>query len=212
MHREVKIAIIYYSFTGNTAKLAGVVAEGAREIEKTNVGLFQLPEVSNGNHEGKAPDQNPVATVDDLVNSDGVAFGSPTHFGSYAYQWKAFIDQMTPVWLSNKLVNKPVAFFCSAGSLHGGEEVTLISMMIPLMNLGMIPVGIPYPIQGENPDFDAGSPYGAISVSGHTHANSLTDADKKMARILGNRLAIMAHILNCNCEECSRLIPLMKKL
>lgn len=211
MHREVNISVIYYSYTGNTAQLAEIVAEGVKEIEKTSVSIFQIAEIP-GDKVGdkKAILTHPVATLENFINSDGVAFGTPTHFGSFSYQWKSFMDQMTPAWLSSKLVNKPVSLFCSAGAMHGGEELTLISMMIPLFNLGMIPVGIPFPIQGESPDFDAGSPYGAISVTGHTH--QLSQADKKIARILGNRLAMMTHILNCNCEECSRFLPLMKKL
>jgi NAD(P)H dehydrogenase (quinone) len=123
-----------------------------------------------------------------------------------------FIDQLTPSWLKGQLAGKPVAFFCSAGSMHGGEEATLISTMIPFFNLGMIPVGIPYPIAGESPDFDSGSPYGAIFVSGHKGENQLSEGDMKVARMLGKRLASFSHLLNCDCQKCSVFKQEMQKL
>ncbi len=144
-----------------------------------------------------------VATVEDLVEADGIAFGTPVHFGSFASQIKQFIDQLSPVWMQSKMVNKPAAVFCSAGSLHGGEEVTLISLMIPLFNLGMIPIGIPYPIQGEGPEFDAGSPYGAIYVNKAKSQIGMLENDRKVAQILGQRLAKMTQLLNCGCEKCN---------
>lgn len=90
------------------------------------------------------------ATIDDLISADAVAFGTPVHFGSFASQIKQFIDQLSPVFVKGQMVNKPAAVFCVSGRLHGGEELTLISLMIPLLNLGMIPVGIPFKAQDRN--------------------------------------------------------------
>lgn len=220
MAKKVKILVLFYSFTGNTAKLAKYIAEGAEEISDTEVEIKQIPEtlpkeVFEKNPEVKSVREDldreyPFATVDDLVNADAVAFGSPTHFGSFAFQWKQFIDQLTPAWLGQKLINKPATFFCTAGSMHGGEEATLLSMMIPVLNLGMIPIGIPYPIQGEGPDFDSGSPYGAVAVS--RGKAELSEGDKKVARILGRRLAAMAHILNCDNQKCQECKVMMQKV
>lgn len=210
-----KILVLFYSLTGATAKLAQEIATGAEGVESAQVSVKRVPELLPNSFFLENPHlketkerlekEFPLATTEDLVNADGLALGTPVHFGSFASQIKNFIDSLSPVWLQGKLVNKPAAVFCSAGSLHGGEEVALTSLMMPLLSLGMVPVGIPYPIQGEGPDFDAGSPYGAIFVTGHRGENELSEGDKKVAQLLGRRLAIMAHTLNCECEDCSRL-------
>lgn len=218
--KKIKILVLFYSFTKNVADLARYIGDGASSVKNTEVVIKQVPETLsedffNNNLKIKSSREElnkefSIATIDDLINADGVAFGTPTHFGSFAAQVKQFIDQLTPAWLQGKLINKPAAVFCTCGSTHGGEELTLLSLMIPLLNLGMIPVGIPYPIQGENTDFDAGSPYGAIYVTGN--GRQLSEADKKVARILGNRLATTAHLLNCACVACGDCRDLTKKL
>ena len=208
--RKIKVLVLFYSFTGNAAKLAKAIAAGAKAVPDTEVIIKQVRETLPAEFFATRPKlkkvreslnaQYPIATADDLVEADAIAFGTPTHFGSFASQLKEFIDQLSPIWLQGKLVNKPAALFCTAGSLHGGEEATLISLMIPLINLGMIPTGIPYPVQGESSDFDAGSPYGAVYVTGG--GKQLSTADKKVARILGARLASLAWTLNCECPKC----------
>ena len=220
--KRVTILVLFYSFTGATSELAKVVAEGANSVAGADVTIKQMPETLPESFFDDKPKlkaaraalnkEFPAATLDDLTSADGIALGSPTHFGSFASQWKAFFDQLSPVWLEGKLVNKPVALFCTAGSMHGGEEATLLAMMTPLLNLGMVPVGIPYPIQGESPDFDAGSPYGAIFVTGHKGEKKMTEADKKVARILGIRLATMTRLLNCGCEACGLCQTMSGKL
>lgn len=195
---QFKILVLFYSFTGKTAQLAQYIAEGAREIDGAVVEIKQVPELIPG----KGNFANvPIATMEDLTSADGVAFGTPVHFGSFASQLKQFIDQLSPVFVKGTMVGKPAAFFCSAGSMHGGEEAALISTMIPLLNLGMIPIGVPYPIQGEGSDFDAGSPYGAVFVSGHKGDQEISEGDKKIARILGKRLAAMAKIIKFGCAN-----------
>ncbi len=218
--KRVKILVLFYSFTGAVAQLAKFIAEGAVGVVNTEVVIKQVPETLPKEFfankpklkkiRGRLDKEFPVATVEDLVKADGIAFGTPTHFGSFASQMKQFIDQLSGQWLAGKLLNKPAAIFCAAGSTHGGEELTLLSMMIPLFNLGMIPVGIPYPIQGESPGFDAGSPYGAIYVTGG--GRKLSEADKKVARILGMRLATLTQILNCGCQACNFCHELNKKV
>lgn len=207
-----KILVLFYSFTGHTAKLAEYIAEGAKEINGAEVTVKQVPElipesVFEGKPELKKAKESfahiPVANLDDLKLADGVAFGTPVHFGSFASQLKQFIDQLSPVFIKGTMVGKPAAIFTSSGSTHGGEEAALLSMMIPLLNLGMVPIGVPYPIQGESSEFDAGSPYGAIFVSGHKGDLELSEGDKKVARILGKRLSAMAKVIKYGCSTFS---------
>lgn len=218
MESSAKILVLFYSLTGKTAQLAEVVAEGAREIEGVEVEVKQVPELMSAEQMAAHPDlvaarqsfaHIPLATKEDLTGADGVAFGSPVHFGSFASQFKQFIDQLSPVFVKGSMVGKPAACFVTGGSIHGGEEAALLSMMIPLLNLGMLPVGIPYPIQGKGPDFDAGSPYGAVYTTGHKGERELTEDDKMIARLLGKRLAAVTKIMKHGCEnlpECSFLL------
>lgn len=216
---KAKILVLFYSFTGNTAKLAEEVAVGARSVAGAEVEIKQVPEMLEKSFYDEKPalkkirrqldGKYQIATIEDMETADGIAFGTPTHFGSFASQLKQFIDQLSGDWLKGRLVSKPAAVFCSSGSLHGGEELTLLSLMIPLFNLGMIPVGIPYPIQSEGPGFDAGSPYGAIYVA--KGGKDIAKEDKKAARVLGIRLAAMAKLMKCGCEHCGICYDLMKK-
>lgn len=210
MDTKVKILVLFYSFTGKTALLAEHIAEGAKEIDGVVVEIKQVPELIPAEVFEKNPalkavkdslSNIPVATIEDLTSSDGVAFGTPVHFGSFASQLKQFIDQLSPVFIKGTMVGKPAAIFASSGSTHGGEEAAMLSLMIPLLNLGMIPIGVPYPIAGEGPEFDAGSPYGAIYVSGHKGDAGLDGGDIKVARILGKRLAALAKVIRHGCNN-----------
>ncbi len=217
METNFKILVLFYSFTGHTAELAKYIAEGAKEIDGAEVEIKQVPElipesVFESKPELKKMKESfaniPVALIEDMISADGVAFGTPVHFGSFASQLKQFIDQLSPVFIKGTMVGKPAAFFTSSGSMHGGEEAALLSLMIPMLNLGMLPIGVPYPIQGEGSDFDAGSPYGAVYVSGHKGDKEILEADKKIARILGKRLSAMAKIIKYGCisfPECQFL-------
>lgn len=207
-----KVLVLFYSLGGGVSLLAREVARGVSSVPNTDVEIKRVPElipdeVFANNPKMLARRKNierafPLATIDDLIKADGIAFGTPVHFGSFASQIKQFIDQLSSVWHRRQLVNKPAAVFCSTGTLHGGEEVTLTSLMMPLFHLGMIPVGIPYPIQGEDPNFDAGSPYGAIFVNRAGHWKGMTANEKKAGRILGQRLAHMTHLMSCKCATC----------
>ena len=217
MDYKLKILVLFYSFTGHTAKLAEYIAQGAREIDGAEVQIKQVQELLpesffEGKPELKKIKESfaniPVASLEDLTTADGVAFGTPVHFGSFASQLKQFIDQLSPVFIKGTMVGKPAAIFTSVASTHGGEEAALLSLMIPLLNLGMIPIGVPYPIQGEGSDFDAGSPYGAVYVSGHKGDKELGEGDIKVAKILGKRLSAMAKVVKYGCisfPECQFL-------
>lgn len=207
--KKFKILVLFYSFGGHTANLARFIAEGAREIEGAEVVVKQVPELLPESFFDNKPELKkaresfshiPIASIEDLTSADGVAFGTPVHFGSFASQIKQFIDGLSPVFIKGTMVSKPAALFCSAGSIHGGEEAALLSLMIPLLNLGMLPVGVPYPIQGEGVEFDSGSPYGAIFMSGHKGDKELTEGDVKIAQILGKRLSAMTKIITSGAE------------
>lgn len=207
----IHILVVFYSFAGHTAMLAKHIADGAMSVDGVHVDVRQVPELLPESFFAKndalqearrAFAKVPIATVSDLIKADGVAFGTPVHFGSFASQMKQFIDQLSPIFIKGSLVNKPAALFTSSGSMHGGEEVALLSLMVPLLNLGMLPVGVPYPVQGAGPEFDAGSPYGAIFVSGNKGKNKLSDGDTKVAQLLGRRLAAVAKVMKHGVEAC----------
>jgi NAD(P)H dehydrogenase (quinone) len=136
----------------------------------------------------------PQAANEDLLWADGVAFGSPTRYGNMSAQLKSFLDQTGKLWLSGALVGKVAAVFCTTSTMHGGQESTLLSMMIPLFHLGYVVHGLPY-AEAEQMSMDeihGGSPYGVSSVSGANAARPPTEIDLTLARALGRRLAIVA--------------------
>ena len=208
---KIKILVVFYSLAGHTAMLAKHIAEGAASVDGVTVTVKQVPELLPDSVFAKNEElqqkravfaRTPVASVSDLIHADGIAFGTPVHFGSFASQLKQFLDQLSPVYVKGTLVNKPAALFTSSGSTHGGEEVALLSLMVPLLNLGMLPIGVPYPVQGTGPEFDAGSPYGAIFVSGHKGEKKLNEGDAKVAHLLGQRLAAVTKVMKHGVEAC----------
>ncbi len=199
---RVNVAVIFYSMYGNTAVLARAVADGAERVG-ASVRLRQVAELVPKEAIQRSPRMLatkealasiPIATNDDLLWADGVAFGSPTRYGNMSAQLKNFIDQTGRLWLSGALVGKIAGVFCSTSTMHGGQESTLLSMMIPLFHLGFIVHGLPYAEveQMSMEDIHGGSPYGASSVSGPDAARPPTEIDLTLARALGRRLAIVA--------------------
>ncbi|MGQ9543528.1 MAG: NAD(P)H:quinone oxidoreductase [Candidatus Bathyarchaeia archaeon] len=205
--KEVKILIVFYSMYGNTARLATAVAEGVEEVKGAKAILKQVPElipqhVIDSNPKIKAVKERlkniPVATVQDLAEADGVIFGTPTRFGNMCSQLKQFIDQTGALWLEGKLAGKPAGVFTSTSTLHGGQETTIISTMIPLLHHGMVLVGVPYSESRLlDMEFGGGSPYGPSAVVGPEADRPPTDRDLAIARTLGRRIAEVAKKL-CN--------------
>lgn len=198
----MNVAVIFYSMYGNTAALARAVAEGA-ERAGASVRLRQVAELVPPDVVAQTPRLRaarealapiPLATNDDLLWANGVAFGSPTRYGNMCAQLKNFLDQTGKLWLSGELVGKVAAVFCSTSTMHGGQETTLVSMMIPLFHLGFVVHGLPYAEaeQMSMEDIHGGSPYGASSVSGPNGERPPTEIDLTLARALGRRLAITA--------------------
>lgn len=194
---SARIAVIFYSMTGNVAVLARAIARGAAE-EDARVRLRRVEELlppdklSEAARRAQAQIADvPLATLDDLVWADGIAFGSPTRYGNMAAQLKQFIDGTGALWLKGALVGKVASVFTSTGTQHGGQESTLLTMMVPLFHLGFLLMGLPYAEsrQMEMESIHGGSPYGVSSVSGMGADRTPTETDLSLARALGRRLA-----------------------
>jgi NAD(P)H dehydrogenase (quinone) len=185
-----KILILYFSRHGTTAEMANHIARGVESVDGAEAILRTVPDVSNVCEKVAAsiPDHGaPYATLEDLKNCDGLALGSPTHFGNMAAPLKYFIDSTTEIWFSGVLSGKPAGVFTSTGSMHGGQESTLLSMMLPLMHHGMLIIGLPYTETALRETTSGGTPYGPSHVSLNNAV--LSDQEKKLCRALGTRLA-----------------------
>ncbi len=186
----VNILVLYYSRDGTTKSMAQNIAHGIASIPDAEAILRTVPKISAVCE--KTADEIPesgalYATLDDLKNCDGLALGSPTHFGNMAASLKYFIDNTTEVWFSGALTNKPAAVFTSTGSMHGGQETTLLSMMLPLLHHGMILLGIPSSETALRETQTGGTPYGASHVA--HNQSSLSKDEKALCFSLGTRLA-----------------------
>ncbi|NOS90161.1 MAG: NAD(P)H:quinone oxidoreductase [Methylococcaceae bacterium] len=189
----VNILILYYSRNGSTAAMANLIARGVEAVKGAEAVLRTVPEVSAVCEKTAAtiPAQGAVyASLDDLRQCDGLALGSPTHFGNMAAPLKYFIDNTTPVWFSGALSGKPAGVFTSTGSLHGGQESTLLSMMLPLLHHGMLVMGLPYSEAALRETTTGGTPYGP-SHSALEQA-PLSEHEKQLCIALGTRLATTA--------------------
>lgn len=189
------ILVLYYSVHGTTKTLAQHIARGIESVGDCNALLRTVPRVSP-NTEATAPaipdEGAPYATLDDLKNCSALALGSPTHYGNMTADMKYFWDNTTELWLAGTLIDKPACVFTSTGSMHGGQEATLLSMMIPLLHHGMLLMGLPYNQSQLNTTTQGGTPYGASHVSGVTQKNEFTSDETQLAQAQGKRLAEMA--------------------
>ena len=190
-----EILILYYSRSGHTQALAQYIAQGVESVRGTVARLRTVPPVAAVTKTAQLPvppDGSPYAEADDLEQCIGLAMGSPTRFGNMAAPLKHFLDQTTPQWLSGALAGKPACVFTSTGSLHGGQETTLLSMMLPLLHHGMVLVGVPYTENDLLTTDAGGTPYGASTLAGTDGARSLTAAEMRIAIAQGKRLAQIA--------------------
>jgi NAD(P)H dehydrogenase (quinone) len=189
------ILIVYYSRTGSVAQLARLLARGVEEVPGMQARVRSVPPVAPVTQTAQPPvpeEGAPYATLDDLRECAGYAFGSPTRFGNMAAPLKHFLDSTVAEWASGALVGKPAAFFTSTATMHGGQETTLVSMMLPLLHHGAVIVGLPYTEAALNTTASGGTPYGASHVSGSDGERGITDHERELARALGRRLATVA--------------------
>ncbi len=190
-----EILVLYYSRQGSTAALARQVCRGVETVAGMQARLRTVPPLTVTTERPDPPVPNegpPYATHEDLIQSCGLILGSPTRFGNMAAPLKFFLDGTSALWLSGALSNKPAGVFTSTQTLHGGQETTLLSMMLPLLHHGMYLVGLPYSEPGLTETRSGGSPYGAshvATVSGH---GELSEAERDLARALGARVAALA--------------------
>ena len=189
------ILVLYYSATGSVRRLAEAVARGVESVDGMRARVRTVPKVApvTGRIEPSVPpDGAPYVEARDLAECAGLALGSPTRFGNMAAPLKYFIDGLGPEWTRGTLAGKPAAVFTSTATMHGGQEATLVSMMMPLLHHGMVIVGIPYTEPELNATRTGGTPYGATHVSGPANDRPVSDDESKLGFALGKRLATIA--------------------
>lgn len=182
------ILVLYYSKHGNTSKMAKLIARGIESQEHTNAIIRTVPSIGDEEHKSK----DALVTQEDLSVCDGLILGSPARFGNMAAPLKTFVDDTGLAWFSGTLSNKPGAVFTSSSSLHGGQEATLLSMIVPLLHHGMLIVGLPYTEKSLLQTKSGGTPYGASHWSGNESERSIDKHEKNLCIALGKRVAIVA--------------------
>ena len=189
---DLPILVLYYSRHGATRKLAELIAQGIESVPGCEARLRTVPAVSTVAEavEPAIPLEGaPYAELRDLEECAGLALGSPTRFGNMAAPLKYFLDGTSAQWLSGALAGKPACVFTSTGSLHGGQETTLMSMMIPLLHHGMLVMGLPYTHPELMTTTSGGTPYGASHWSGASGTQPISEHTKLLCVALGKRLA-----------------------
>jgi len=192
MITDKEILVLYYSQHGATRQLAQLIARGIEQVAGVSARLRTVPRVSASCEatEPAIPDQGaPYAEHRDLEECIGLALGSPTRFGNMAAAMKYFWDGTSALWMKHALAGKPAALFTSTGSMHGGQETTLLSMLMPLLHHGMLIVGLPYSEPELAITRTGGTPYGASHVAGIGNDQPISADEKKLCIALGKRLA-----------------------
>jgi NAD(P)H dehydrogenase (quinone) len=197
----MKVLIVYHSVYGHIQAMAKAVQEGAQGVAGIEVVLRRVqefPDIVQHMEAEKGYSYQvyqsqasvPECTLDDLRQADGVVFGSPTRYGNMTAQMKRLIDSTAQLWLAGQMEGKPAGVFTSTASTHGGQETTLLTMMVPLLHLGMVIVGVPYSVPGMiHTEARGGTPYGATTIAGPQGELQPTADDLAIARVLGRRVA-----------------------
>lgn len=187
-----EILVLYYSQGGAVREMANLIARGVEGVANVKARIRTAPKVS-ANCEATEPEipgsGAPYVELKDLEECAGLALGSPARFGNMAAPMKYFLDGTTSLWLKGALIGKPAAVFTSTGSMHGGNESTLLTMILPLMHHGMVMVGVPYSEPALSNTTSGGTPYGASHVGGALDDKPITEDEKKLCIALGKRLA-----------------------
>jgi NAD(P)H dehydrogenase (quinone) len=188
----LEILVLYYSQGGAVTQMAQLIARGIEGVKGVSARIRTVPKVSTNCEatESEIPsDGAPYAELKDLEECVGLALGSPTRFGNMAAPMKYFLDGTSSIWLKGAMIDKPACVFTSSGSMHGGNESTLLSMMLPLLHHGMILIGIPYSEPSLSNTQSGGTPYGASHIGGTMDDKPMTEDEKKLCIALGKRLA-----------------------
>lgn len=192
------VLVLYYSRTGSIAQLAREIAWG---VEKTGMAarlrtVAPVSTVAEATAPAVPEEGAPYCTLEELAHCSALALGSPTRFGNMAAPLKYFIDQSSEQWMQGSLIGKPAGVFTSTSSLHGGQESTLLSMMLPLLHHGMLITGIPYSEKSLLDTRAGGTPYGASHMAGTDNVTAPDDHERRLARALGERLGRLASALS----------------
>ena len=193
-----EILILYFSKYGATELLAREIANGVDSVEGMSSKIRTVPSIPISNKKNdEIPDQGPpYIEKQDLFDCDGLILGSPCRFGNMAAELKYFLDNTTNEWLNNALTEKPAGVFTSSGSMHGGQESTLLTMAIPLLHHGMLLTGIPFSEKELSTTREGGTPYGPSHVSDEKTRKILSPDEVSLARALGKRISRIAKQLN----------------
>jgi NAD(P)H dehydrogenase (quinone) len=189
------VLVLFYSRTGQTAELASQIGRGVARVKDIEARLRSVPPVSPDTEASlpAVPDSGaPYASKSDLANCAGLAIGSPTRFGNMAAPLKHFLDSTGDLWLGGALEGKPAGAFTSTGSLHGGQETTLMTMMVPLLHHGMVVCGLPYSEKSLGETATGGTPYGPSHWAGTGEQQPLSNHEKTLCQAFGERLARLA--------------------
>ncbi|MDQ2075267.1 NAD(P)H:quinone oxidoreductase [Marinimicrobium sp. ABcell2] len=189
---EPYLLVLYYSRYGATREMAQQIARGSAHVGGIDVRVRTVPAVSPTTEatEAAVPEQGAVyCTLDDLQHCSGLILGSPTRFGNMAAPLKHFLDSTGSLWVNGDLIDKPAAVFTSSSSMHGGQESTLLSMMLPLLHQGMVLVGQPYDEPALSNTQSGGTPYGPSHLASGPHPEKLTEDEVTLCRALGERMA-----------------------
>ncbi|MGC9018086.1 MAG: NAD(P)H:quinone oxidoreductase [Caldimicrobium sp.] len=194
----MKVLIVYYSTYGNTYKMALEIAEGVKEVDGAEPVIRTVPELIPEEIINSREDMKrgrdlqkgvPLVTLDDFREAGAIAFGTPTRFGVVSAQLKNQIDRLSPLWQEGALEGKPAGIFVSTSTLHGGQEMTIFSLLPALLHLGMIFVGVPYSVKNLFTTKGGGSPYGPGHIAGPDNLRELDEDEKAILRAFGKRLA-----------------------
>ncbi|MCX4192883.1 NAD(P)H:quinone oxidoreductase [Methylophaga sp. OBS1] len=193
-----KVLVVYYSMYGHVETLAKAVADGARQVQGTDVTVKRVPELMTKEQAEKAgaklDQEAPVASPDELAEYDAIIFGTPTRYGNMCAQMRQFLDQTGGLWAKGKLIGKVGSVFTSTGSQHGGQETTLTSFHTNLFHFGMVVVGVPYsvPELTNMDEITGGTPYGASTLAGGDGSRQPSDNELVIARFQGEHVAKVA--------------------
>lgn len=196
-----KILILYYSKHGNTGKMARLIGRGVEAVNNCEAVIRRVPETTGPAAETESDQGDLLVSREDLRDCDGLIIGSPARFGNMAAPLKTFIDETGAEWFSGTLSGKPAAVFTSSSSLHGGQETTLLTMMLPLLHHGMVIVGLPYSEPALLDTASGGTPYGPSHWSGNDSERAIDAGEKSLCLALGQRVADMARRLKSTPGE-----------
>ena len=194
-----KVLVLYYSRYGATAQMANLIARGVNEVAGIEALVRTVPPVAVTTTTAEPPvpaEGAPYVTLDELRDCDGLVMGSPTRYGNMAAPLKHFIDSTTALWATGALSGKPAGVFTSTASMHGGQEATLLSMMMPLLHHGMVIAGLPYTHAELTTTLTGGTPYGASHLAGSESKNPISESEKLLCLALGKRIATLTQQLS----------------